>query len=63
MKAIVNFRNGTRALALVNSSYSKGGVHYYSLTLNDLSTFLEFKAGVTKLFTCEEIKSLTYTMS
>ena len=63
MKAIVYFKDGSKGLASVNSSYSRGGVHYYNLTLNALNTFLDFKAGVTKLFTGEEISSLTYTMS
>lgn len=62
MKAIVNFKNGSAGLALVNKSYSRGGVHYYNLTLNALNTFLDFKGGETKLFTGEEITSLTYVM-
>jgi hypothetical protein len=63
MKAIVNFKDGSKGLVAVNSSYSKGGVHYYNLTLNALNTFLDFKPGATKLFTEAEINSLTYTMS
>lgn len=63
MKAIIYFKNGSKSLVIVNSSYSRGGVHHYNLTLNALNTFLDFKAGITKLFTGEEITSLTYTMS
>lgn len=63
MQAIVYFKNGSRSLVVVNSSYSRGGIHYYNLTLNALNGFLDFKSGVTKLFTGEEIKSLTYVMS
>ena len=63
MKAIVYFKDGSKGLVAVNSSYSKGCVHYYNLTLNALNSFLDFKAGVTKLFTGEEITSLRYIMS
>jgi hypothetical protein len=62
MKAIVNFKDGSKSLVVVNSSYSMGGTHYYSLTLNSLNTFLDFAAGLTKFFTGEEITSLTYVM-
>lgn len=63
MKAIVNFTNGTSTLALVNSSYSRGGVHYYNLTINTLKTFLYFKGGETKIYTENEVEKLTYVMN
>jgi hypothetical protein len=63
MKAIVYFTDGSEGLVIVNSSYSTGGIIYYNLTLNALNTFLDFKAGITKLFTRQEIESLTYIMS
>lgn len=62
MKAIVYFKTSKSSLVVVNSSYSRGGIHYYNLTLNSLNTFLNFKAGETTLFTGEEIKKLTYVM-
>jgi hypothetical protein len=52
-KAFVKFSNGTSSVVVVNSSYSRGGVHYYSITLN---------SGETKLFTGEDVSSLTYLM-
>lgn len=63
MKALVDFKNQKSKLVVVNSSYSRGGIHYYNLTLNALDTFIDFKAGETKLFTGDEIEKLTYTMS
>lgn len=63
MQAIVKFKNGTSSLAKVNSSYSRGGMHYYNLTLNSLNTFLDFKPGITKLFAGDEVSELRYTMS
>jgi hypothetical protein len=62
-KAIVKFKDGSSKIVVVNTSYSRGGVHYYNLTLNELNSFLDFIPGDTKLFNAEEIKSLTYTMS
>lgn len=61
-KAIVNFANGSSSLVRVNMSYSQGGVHSYSLTLNKLNTFLDFEAGETKTFTQAEVTSLKYIM-
>ena len=61
-QAIVNFADGSKSLVAVNSSYSRGGIHYYSLTLNALTTFLDFSAGETKTFTGSEVSSLTYVM-
>lgn len=63
MQAIVNFSNGTKSLVVVNQSYSRGGTHYYNLTLNALNTFLDFKVGESKLFTGADIAKLTYVMS
>jgi hypothetical protein len=63
MKALVDFKNQKSKLVVVNSSYSRGGIHYYNLTLNSLDTFLDFKAGETKLFNEFEIAKLTYIMS
>lgn len=63
MKAIVHFKTGKHSLVVVNSSYSRGGIHYYSLTLNGLNTFLDFKAGDTNLYTGDDITKLTYVMS
>jgi len=63
MQALVTFSNGNITLVKVNSSYSLGGVHYYNLTLNALSTFLDFSTGETKLFIEADITKLTYVMS
>ena len=62
MKAMVDFKNGTSKLVIVNKCYSTGGVIYYNLTLNALNTSLDFKAGETKLLTKNEIEKLTYVM-
>ncbi len=62
MKAMVEFKNGITKIAIVNSSYSRGGVHYYVLSLNILDTFLDFKAGVQTLYNESEIIKLTYIM-
>jgi hypothetical protein len=63
MKAIVDFTDGSSSLVKVNLSYSRGGVHYYDLTINSEKSFLNFTPGVTKLFTKSEINKLTYIMS
>ena len=62
MKAIVIFKNGKRTLAKVNKSYSRGGVHYYNLTLN-AGDWLNWVAGNTDTFVGEDIEELTYVMS
>jgi hypothetical protein len=63
MKAIVDFKNGVSSLVVVNLVHSTGGVIYYNLTLNALKTYLDFKAGETKVFTEDEIKNFVYVMS
>ena len=64
MKALVKFNNNNNnVLTIVNRSFSRGGVHYYNLTLNLLNTVLDFKAGETKQFNETEISKLTYIMS
>ncbi len=62
MKAIVDFADNTSSVVEVRQSYSKAGIHYYTLTLNALCTFLDFKAGETKTFTESEVKKLRYIM-
>lgn len=62
MKAIVKFKDGSTSLVRVNASYSQGGIHFYNLTLNALSTFLDFTPGKTDLYTGDKIEKLTYVM-
>ena len=62
MNALVHFLDGSASVVIVNASYCRGGIHYYNLTLNALKTFIDFKPGITKLFTADEITSLVYTM-
>lgn len=62
-KAIAYFTDGTRSVVRVNSSYSKGGIHFYHLTLNALSTFLEWAPGKTELYSSDQVSKLTYIMS
>ena len=62
-KAIVHFADGTRSVVIVNLSYSKGGTHFYNLTLNALSSFIEYKPGETKLYSDKEVSKLTYIMA
>jgi hypothetical protein len=61
-KAIVYFADGTKSVVRVNSSYSKGGIHAYHLTLNALDSWLDWAPGKSEVYTGDQISKLTYIM-
>jgi hypothetical protein len=61
-KAIAYFTDGTSSVVRVNSSYSKGNIHFYHLTLNALKCYLDWAPGETRLYSGNDVSKLTYIM-